>query len=160
MDSSQPSRPPPVPELQDYISSLCWTFLLRVCRCERQRACVPRGHTPVCRDSWCVQSTYQDRGLPKWLIRRTDAFFDNVCELDLVFNFYKVRCDLLIIRADPDPVADIRFTPFWTKYSWQERSKKRAKTWSCPDWRLWRSWSDIIPIAYLSTPCSASLCLL
>ena len=23
-----------------------------------------------------------------------DAFFENVCELDLVFNFYKVRCGI------------------------------------------------------------------
>jgi Clathrin adaptor complex small chain len=62
-----------------------------------------------------------------------DAFFDNVCELDLVFNFYKVRRDILTLRADIDPVADIRFMPFWTKYFWQERLKKRAKMWSCPD---------------------------
>lgn len=75
----------------------------------------------------------------RWLIQKTDAFFDNVCELDLVFNFYKVRRDFLTIRADADPVADIRFMPFWTKYFWQERLKKRAKMWSCPDWRLWRS---------------------
>jgi AP-2 complex subunit sigma-1 len=40
-----------------------------------------------------VRSVYQDRELPRWLIQKTDAFFDNVCELDLVFNFYKVRCD-------------------------------------------------------------------
>jgi hypothetical protein len=153
---SQPSRSPPVPKLQDYIPSLCWPFLLRLCRCERQRTCVPRGHTPVCRDSWCVRSTYQDdRGLPRWLIQKTDAFFDNVCELDLVFNFYKVRSDFLTIRANADPVADIRFMPFWTKYFWQERLKKRAKMWSCPDWRLWRSWSDIVLVAYLSTRCSA-----
>ena len=58
-----------------------------------------------------------DRGLRRWLIQKTDAFFDNVCELDLVFNFYKVRCDFLTIRADADPVTHIRFMPFWTKCS-------------------------------------------
>ena len=26
----------------------------------------------------------------------TDTFFDNVCELDLVFNFYKVRLCLVL----------------------------------------------------------------
>lgn len=31
-------------------------------------------------------------------IRWTDAFFQNVCELDLVFSFYKVRLELLIRR--------------------------------------------------------------
>jgi hypothetical protein len=92
--------------------------------------------------------------------QKSDAFFDNVCELDLVFNFYKVRRDFLTIRADADPVADIRFMPFSTRYFWRERLKKRARMWSCPDWRLWRSWSDIIPVAYLYTPCSASLRLL
>ena len=100
-------------------------------------------------------------GLSRWLIQKTDAFFDNVCELDLVFNFYKVRRDLLTIRTDADPVADIRFMPFWTKYFWQERLKRRAKMWSCPDWRLWRSWSDIV--AYLCTPrmfCLSSLALI
>jgi hypothetical protein len=45
-------------------------------------------------------------------MQETDAFFDNVCELDLVFNFYKVRRDFLTICADADPVADIRFMPF------------------------------------------------
>lgn len=73
------------------------------------------------------------RGLPGWLMQKTDAFFDNVCELDLVFNFYKVRCNFLTIRANANPVTHIRFMPFWTKCFWQERLKKRAKTWYCPD---------------------------
>jgi hypothetical protein len=67
------------------------------------------------------------------LIQKTDAFFDNVCELDLVFNFYKVRSDFLTILVDADPVTDIRFMPFWTKCSWRERLKKRVKTLSYPD---------------------------
>ncbi|KAI0275940.1 clathrin coat assembly protein ap17 [Russula aff. rugulosa BPL654] len=46
--------------------------------------------------------------LSRWLIQETDAFFDNVCELDLVFNFYKVYA-----------ILDEIF--------WQERLKKRAK---------------------------------
>ena len=33
----------------------------------------------------CLGGSYQE----------TDAFFDNVCELDLVFNFYKVRFDFI-----------------------------------------------------------------
>lgn len=28
-----------------------------------------------------------------------DAFFGNVCELDLVFNFYKVRCTWELVAA-------------------------------------------------------------
>ncbi len=67
-----------------------------MCRCERQRTCVPRGNTPICRDTWCVRATYQDRVTHT----ETDAFFDNVCELDLVFNFYKVRLYFLTGRAD------------------------------------------------------------
>lgn len=31
-----------------------------------------------------------------------DSFFDNVCELDLVFNFYKVRLCLSLVRNVPD----------------------------------------------------------
>ena len=33
---------------------------------------------------------------------RIDSFFDNVCELDLVFNFYKVRCYPPIARIHAD----------------------------------------------------------
>jgi hypothetical protein len=67
-----------------------------------------------------------------------------------------IRCAVtfLTIHADADPVTEIRFMPFWTRCSWREKLKKRAKTWSCPDWRLWRSSSDIAPIGILCTWCS------
>jgi hypothetical protein len=77
-----------------------------------------------------------------------------------VFNFYKVRSGFSSLRADADPVADIRFMPFWTKYFWQERLKKRAKMWSCLDWRLWRSWSDIWSLICLLCVLLSSLALI
>ncbi|KAI0283823.1 clathrin coat assembly protein ap17 [Russula brevipes] len=33
-----------------------------------------------------------------------DSFFDNVCELDLVFNFYKVHCESLTAPTHADPL--------------------------------------------------------
>lgn len=35
----------------------------------------------------------------------TDSFFDNVCELDLVFNFYKVRAGSLVIYIIADALT-------------------------------------------------------
>lgn len=37
-------------------------------------------------------------------ILQTDSFFDNVCELDLVFNFYKVHCESLTVPTHADPL--------------------------------------------------------
>ncbi|KAI6016475.1 Adaptor protein complex sigma subunit, partial [Pisolithus microcarpus] len=51
-----------------------------------------------------------------------DSFFDNVCELDLVFNFYKVYAIL-------------------DECSWRARSKKQVKTLSWQDSSSWRSWN-------------------
>ncbi|KAJ7834718.1 clathrin adaptor complex small chain-domain-containing protein [Mycena olivaceomarginata] len=52
-----------------------------------------------------------------------DTFFDNVCELDLVFNFYKVYAIL-------------------DEISWQGRSRRRARMSSSRGWKNWRSWSS------------------
>lgn len=69
-----------------------------------------------------------------------DSFFDNVCELDLVFNFYKV-CDSLHCSVSLSLIR-IRCTPSWTRSSSQERSKRRARTSCWQDLRHWRNWSE------------------
>lgn len=40
---------------------------------------------------------------------RVDSFFDNVCELDLVFNFYKVSEPVELIRGCLNCDAGIRY---------------------------------------------------
>ena len=47
--------------------------------------------------------------MPLTLHIETDSFFDNVCELDLVFNFYKVRGGSLIncIIADALDISGV-----------------------------------------------------
>jgi hypothetical protein len=50
-----------------------------------------------------------------------DVYFGNVCELDLVFNFYKV-CLYFVIGIDLDSVIFC-----WMKCLWQERLWKRGK---------------------------------
>jgi hypothetical protein len=75
-------------ELQGRVPAVCGPVLLRVRRRERQRARVPRGHPPLRRDPRCAPSP--PLLSPRPLTPRADSFFDNVCELDLVFNFYKV----------------------------------------------------------------------
>lgn len=50
-----------------------------------------------------VRSSYLNR--EEGSLRRahkTDSFFDNVCELDLVFNFYKVCGGFLALRVIAD----------------------------------------------------------
>jgi hypothetical protein len=56
-----------------------------------------------------------------------DAFFGNVCELDLVFNFYKVSA-LRGYTEENSSVDFDRCTPSWTKCFWPGKSKKQAKT--------------------------------
>lgn len=55
-----------------------------------------------------------------------DQFFGNVCELDLVFNFYKVGASPRD-KSKHWQVADAlnRFMQFWTKSSWPARFKRR-----------------------------------
>lgn len=64
-----------------------------------------------------------------------DAFFGNVCELDLVFNFYKVGT---IAMADACHgslqhrtvwLTGARSTQFWMKFSWPAKSKRQVKMW-------------------------------
>ena len=48
-----------------------------------------------------------------------DSFFDNVCELDLVFNFYKVSDPVSSTRKQSQPSP--RYMPSLTKYFSPER---------------------------------------
>lgn len=73
------------------------------------------------------------------LIRSTDTFFDNVCELDLVFNFYKVHLPLSFLFCSQ---CCLRCTLFWMRFSWQGRSRRRARMSSSRGWKNWRSWSS------------------
>lgn len=56
-----------------------------------------------------------------------DQFFGNVCELDLVFNFYKVGLSRKQSKsravADEDGCRSMRFS---TRCFWQERSKRQV----------------------------------
>jgi AP-2 complex subunit sigma-1 len=49
----------------------------------------------------------------------SDAFFDNVCELDLVFNFYKAST--AYTRTRPRLTQPRRCMLYWTRYFWPER---------------------------------------
>ncbi len=84
-----------VPQLQAGVSSVCGAVLLRMRGCKRQRAGVSRSHPPLCRGPRYVHSppsfpfpNFKPQLTPT--LTGADAFFGNVCELDLVFNFYKV----------------------------------------------------------------------
>ena len=61
-----------------------------------------------------------------------DAFFGNVCELDLVFNFYKVCArERGFLRSPPRGGSRLtrpgrRSMPSWTRCSWRARSRRRA----------------------------------
>lgn len=73
-----------------------------------------------------------------------DAFFQNVCELDLVFSFYKVSRDGFawmgtLLRGD----YGYRCMRSWTKCSWLGRLKRRASKWCWTDWTTWRSWVNL-----------------
>ena len=86
-----------VPQLQGRVPSLCWAVLLCLCRCKRQWVGILGGNSSFRGSArWVSPSFPQEE--PVWSrlkSRSLDAFFENVCELDLVFNFYKVRCALL-----------------------------------------------------------------
>lgn len=73
-----------------------------------------------------------------------DQFFGNVCELDLVFNFYKVW--LGNNRTDQkDGYTDwgyIRSTLFWTKSFSLARLRKRVSKWFSRDSSIWTNWSE------------------
>lgn len=91
-----------VPEPQDRLPKIRRALLQHVRRRQRQRTRVARIHPPLCRSprqvSRPLSSSQTCLGGPylhntkKGVANRpkTDAFFGNVCELDLVFNFYKV----------------------------------------------------------------------
>ena len=55
-----------------------------------------------------------------------DAFFGNVCELDLVFNFYKVRTTLLLYIMEGILTLLDRCMPSWMRCFWLVRLKRRA----------------------------------
>lgn len=66
-----------------------------------------------------------------------DQFFGNVCELDLVFNFYKVRRVGCYYREKSDGctgrivsstrrLTTTRYMRSWTRFSWREKSRRRA----------------------------------
>jgi hypothetical protein len=85
-----------------------------------------------------------------WLRLNIDSFFDNVCELDLVFNFYKVLLSFapslyLILNRH------LRSTQFWTRSSWQARSRRRVRTWYWRDWTSWRSSNRTWTLLYYHT---------
>lgn len=60
-----------------------------------------------------------------------DSFFGNVCELDLVFNFYKVRFDISLGGGEGngiDPEADVILAEIWTsRGEWTRSSSSRTK---------------------------------
>ena len=60
-----------------------------------------------------------------------DAFFENVCELDLVFNFYKVCTSFESVKSS-NPLR--RCMQFSTRFSLQEKSKRRVKRWFFRGW--------------------------
>lgn len=65
---------------------------------------------------------------------RTDAFFQNVCELDLVFSFYKVSLSSILELTD-------RFMRFSTRYSSRARSRRRQNKSFSTASTISRSWS-------------------
>ncbi len=75
-----------VPQLQSCIPTLCGAILLCLCWCKRQRTGLLGSDTFVRWGPRCVPTSSPETRL--W--NGSDSFFDNVCELDLVFNFYKV----------------------------------------------------------------------
>lgn len=71
-----------------------------------------------------------------------DHYFGAVCELDLVFNFHKVRgmrekrdgmgrvcAGWARLSLSPSPISLIRPTSSWTSSSWAARSRRRARRW-------------------------------
>lgn len=61
-----------------------------------------------------------------------DSFFGNVCELDLVFNFYKVSegwSDGSGGKRRGRRADRCRCTPSWTKCSLLEKYRRRASKW-------------------------------
>jgi hypothetical protein len=70
------------------------------------------------------------------LLTQTDAFFQNVCELDLVFSFYKVSV------YGFGQVLTSRFMPSLTRYSSLVKSRKLARMLYSIDSTTWRSWND------------------
>lgn len=88
-----------------------------------------------------------------------DSFFGNVCELDLVFNFYKVGLVATFILGEVEKrehegrigrgeqrianeLGINRCMQFWTRCSWQARLRRRANKSYSSDWSTWTSWSD------------------
>lgn len=95
-----------------------------------------------------------------------DQFFGNVCELDLVFNFYKVRaCDVsyssgvgpghggraswwkrscLWLIGEPLAANGVsyRYMLFWTRCSLRVKSRRRASRSYSRGWNTWTNWNE------------------
>lgn len=75
-----------------------------------------------------------------------DQFFGNVCELDLVFNFYKVRVKMRgsqwSVHGAVVLTPDDRSTLSWTKSFSPARSKKQANRSCLRDWSILINWSS------------------
>lgn len=95
-----------------------------------------------------------------------DQFFGNVCELDLVFNFYKVRVfwvtksgaiafiiETLVLANTIFFAMLYRSTQSWTKSSWRVRSKKPANKSFLRGWSIWTSSSERHTAALVVTTC-------
>lgn len=64
-----------------------------------------------------------------WSDTCADSFFGNVCELDLVFNFYKVGRLVCVVRSVQQAhhrVRPCRSMPSSTRSFWQAKSKRQA----------------------------------
>ena len=135
-----PSPPLLVSQLQDCVSALCWPLLLFLRRPWRQQSILPWGNTQLC---WgqiysCVIFRVLIWG---WLFLQVlNEFFHNVCELDLVFNFYKAS-DLIWGRHWVI-FALYRCMLWSTRCSLLGRSEKRVsrKCWISSN--IWTHWTD------------------
>ena len=122
-----------VPQLQGRVPSLCWAVLLCLCRCKRQWVGVLGGNSSFRGGSRWVSPSFPQEELvwSRLKSRSLDAFFENVCELDLVFNFYKVRCASNFSPHIPS-VTDLYDVPrcmqSLMKFSSREKSKRQART--------------------------------
>jgi hypothetical protein len=72
-----------------------------------------------------------------------DQFFGNVCELDLVFNFYKVGGNRPVRRLGCKLMKDSsRSTPYSMRSSSPVRLKRPANKSYCRGWSIWTNWID------------------
>ena len=80
-----------------------------------------------------------------YFVEVLDAFFTNVCELDLVFNFYKVCLSVfffLVVRFGElrasfvDVCFLLRFMPFWMRFFLRARLRRRVKKLCLEGWSI------------------------